>query len=83
MLDRAAVSCFLRECMVPPEELTRVLQRARVIASSAGTAVLKVELGSTTSAVTVSSPGAIKVRARSSSMQPVADQPLAEVLAAY
>jgi len=31
----------------------------------------------------VSSPGAIKVRARSSPMQPVADQPLAEVLAAY
>jgi len=83
MLDRAAVRRFLRECMVPPEELTRVLQRARVIASSAGTALLRVELGSTASAVTVSSPGAIRVRARSSSTQPVADLPLAEVLAAH
>jgi hypothetical protein len=47
---------FLRECAVPPSDIERALELAADITASAGSALLRVELGGQGGAVTVTTP---------------------------
>jgi hypothetical protein len=58
MLARAGVRRFLRECAVPPSDIARALELAADITASAGSALLRVELGGQGGAVTVTAPAA-------------------------
>jgi len=80
MLARAAVRRFLEQCQLPEEEVTRTIELARAIATSSGTALLRVELQPTgaTATVTAATPGASETRSprRGSAV----GQPLLEAL---
>jgi len=75
---------FLEECLLPAGEITAVIEHARAIADSCGSAVLRVELaaGSTTATATAAAPGPTARQAESPRAAVGRSEPLLEALLA-
>jgi len=83
-LCKDEVPRFLEECLLPASEVATVIEQARVIADSYGSALLRVELpaGSTTATATASAPGPGTRHAESPGAAGDASEPLFEALLA-
>jgi Stage II sporulation protein E (SpoIIE) len=83
-LCKDEVRRFLEECLVPASKAATVVEQARAIADSHGSAVLRVELpaGSTTATATAAAPGSATRHAESPRDAGDASEPLFEALLA-
>jgi hypothetical protein len=83
-LCKDEVRRFLEECLLPPSEATAVIEQARAIADSYGSAVLRVELpaASATATATAMAPGSGTRHAESPRAAGDASEPLLEALLA-
>jgi hypothetical protein len=81
-LVRTDVRRFLEECRVPAPEIVRNIKLASTIADSAGSALLRIELGPTSATVTATAPGSGTPRAKSPRRAQSTGEPLLEALVA-
>jgi hypothetical protein len=83
-LCKAEVRRFLEECLVPGADAARVIESARAIADSHGSAVLRVELtaGSSAATATATAPGSRAPQSESHGAANSASEPLFEALLA-
>ena len=83
-LCKDEVRRFLEECLLPASEAATVIEQARAIADSYGSAVLHVELpaGSTIATATVTAPGARTRHSESHRDAGEQSEPLLEALLA-
>ncbi len=79
-LCKADVRRFLAECLVPEREIASTIELASEIADASGSALLRVELGPTSSTVTATAPGSGAPRAASPRRPHSAGEPLLETL---
>jgi hypothetical protein len=81
-LSKGDVRRFLEECGVPANKIARTLKLADAIAGSSGSALLRVELGTTGSTATVTAPGSGAPRAKSPRVPQGGSEPLLDALIA-
>ena len=75
-LARAGARRFLRECAVPPAEITRTLRTAADAVGSAGTALLRVTVGPHGASVTVTATGSPGAQGASPAAAAAVEDPL-------
>jgi hypothetical protein len=81
-LAKADVRRFLEACGVIAPEIVRTVELAAAITSASGSALLRVEVGATSSTATVTAPGSGVPRSKTSRTPETADEPLLEALVA-
>ena len=79
-LCKAEVRRFLAECLVPEPEIASTIELASEIADTSGSALLRIELGPTSSTVTATAPGSAAPKAESPRRPHSAGEPLLETL---
>jgi Stage II sporulation protein E (SpoIIE) len=81
-LTKADVRRFLEACRVPGPEIVRTIEHASAIASASGSALLRVEVGATGSAATVTAAGSGTPQNKTHHRPESAGEPLLEALVA-